>query len=69
MTILITENLKERPVNCYLPVSKGTCANYTSRFYFNSFHQRCQHFIYTGCNGNDNNFATWEKCQMECNSK
>jgi hypothetical protein len=26
----------------------------------------CQHFVYTGCGGNENNFATKELCQSEC---
>ncbi|RNA20280.1 kunitz-type serine protease inhibitor vestiginin-7-like [Brachionus plicatilis] len=58
----------ERPIHCHLPLATGSCKNYTSRFYFNSFLQRCAHFVYTGCEGNHNNFDTWEKCEMECNT-
>ncbi|CAF0722269.1 unnamed protein product [Brachionus calyciflorus] len=58
----------ERPLYCHLPLATGTCKNYTSRFYFNSFMQKCSHFVYTGCGGNQNNFDTWEKCEMECNT-
>lgn len=61
-------NQIERPVNCHLPLASGKCRDYSSRYYFNSFQKRCIHFVYTGCNGNPNNFLTWEKCHMECNT-
>lgn len=49
-----------------MPLLPGYCRdpaqkNYSSRFYFDSFHQTCKHFIYTGCEGNSNNFKTWER--------
>jgi len=57
----------ERPYKCHLPAAKGRCRNYESRFYYNSFHQACEHFIFRGCNGNENNFRTWTECNRECN--
>lgn len=57
----------ERPYKCHLPVAKGRCRNYESRFYYNPFHQACEHFVYRGCHGNENNFNTWHECDTECN--
>jgi hypothetical protein len=58
----------ERPPKCYMPLVPGNCRDYTSRYFYNPFKKECVHFIYTGCNGNSNNFPDWETCQMECNT-
>lgn len=56
----------ERPIRCHMPLDSGNCGvkNYSSRFYYNSFHHRCMHFIYSGCNGNENNFEKWEQVNI-----
>jgi len=57
-----------RPVRCTERLSYGNCKMYTSRFYFNTASQRCVHFIYTGCDGTANNFASREHCLATCNT-
>lgn len=36
------------------------------RFYFNDALGICQHFYYSGCDGNANNFPTEEACIASC---
>lgn len=60
---------EDRPNKCLLPPRSGDCGpgQYESRHYWNPSKNRCAHFIYTGCNGNENNFESLERCQAECN--
>merc|ERR1719446_1864416 len=41
---------------------QGTCANAFARFRYDSSKKQCTKFVYTGCNGNDNNFKTLDDC-------
>ncbi|KAJ8356231.1 hypothetical protein SKAU_G00190250 [Synaphobranchus kaupii] len=51
---------------CSLPSTVGPCADWTSRFYYDSATGRCVHFWYGGCQGNRNNFLTREECRRSC---
>ncbi|XP_014217269.1 papilin isoform X2 [Copidosoma floridanum] len=51
---------------CLLPALLGECHNYTQRWYFDSYEQRCRQFYYGGCGGNTNNFHTESECQNRC---
>lgn len=52
--------------SCSLPSSVGPCADWTSRFYYDSTAGRCVHFWFGGCQGNRNNFLTREECLRSC---
>lgn len=39
------------------------------RWYFDFASQMCLEFIYGGCGGNSNNFATKELCEQQCGSR
>ena len=45
---------------------QGPCVNYMTRWYFNGDSQRCEQFIYGGCQGNRNKFLTELECTTEC---
>ena len=45
---------------------QGPCVNYMTRWYFNRDSQRCEQFIYGGCQGNRNKFLTELECTAEC---
>jgi hypothetical protein len=51
---------------CELPVKEGQCSNYLVRYYYNTYSRECVDFVYTGCNGNMNNFLTYDECKNKC---
>ncbi|KRZ68845.1 Papilin, partial [Trichinella papuae] len=50
------------PMGCLQPVETGNCDGVDVRWHYNKANHKCEAFVYTGCNGNDNNFAS----QLEC---
>jgi hypothetical protein len=44
----------------------GPCNVAVPRYFYNSEIQKCQAFMYGGCSGNLNNFATATECQHFC---
>lgn len=54
---------------CRQPLTVGNCRGFLPRYHFNQSSNRCEQFIYGGCQGNDNNFETLETCQEECEKK
>ena len=53
---------------CSLPMEAGPCRSLRSRFHYNPAAAACQPFLYGGCRGNANNFASLEACQQQCTS-
>ncbi|XP_051963421.1 papilin-like [Xyrauchen texanus] len=53
--------------HCLLPSVVGNCRAALPRFYYDVTNQTCKQFLYGGCGGNDNNFATQEACETSCN--
>nr|XP_046181756.1 tissue factor pathway inhibitor 2-like [Oncorhynchus gorbuscha] len=51
---------------CQLQVDVGPCKVYLQRYYYNTFTQQCEEFIYGGCQGNANNFMSFLACQKAC---
>ena len=51
---------------CSLPLKQGNCKAYKPRFYYNSQSQKCEKFIFGGCQGNENNFPTFRDCVKKC---
>ena len=51
---------------CFLPVETGNCLENEVRWYYNSADGICEQFMYTGCGGNENNYATETECEDEC---
>ena len=51
---------------CSLEAERGLCRGYFPRHYYNGKSGKCEKFIYGGCGGNDNNFATQEECEKSC---
>ena len=44
----------------------GNCHGYLERYYFSSRSKRCLPFLYSGCKGNGNNFASKAECMDVC---
>ncbi|XP_057307796.1 low-density lipoprotein receptor-related protein 4-like isoform X3 [Hydractinia symbiolongicarpus] len=53
---------------CVLPKHYGPCHSLSKiyRWYFNNATGKCEKFVYGGCGGNRNNFATKYQCQLRC---
>lgn len=51
---------------CSLSSEMGPCRASFPRFYFAG--DKCEEFIYGGCEGNGNNFKSVEECQQRCGS-
>ncbi|ELU04243.1 hypothetical protein CAPTEDRAFT_219882 [Capitella teleta] len=51
---------------CFLPKSVGRCKASSEVYFYNSKTSQCETFIYGGCLGNDNRFATMDDCVAEC---
>jgi hypothetical protein len=52
---------------CSLSSDAGRqCTTAVSRWYFDTINQRCSTFLYYGCDGNPNNFATASSCETYC---
>ncbi|GFR67590.1 papilin [Elysia marginata] len=55
-----------RPETCYQPASAGPCLAAFSRYYYNKTEDQCLAFIYGGCGGNQNNYASRQDCARDC---
>uniref|UniRef100_A0A8C0GBN3 BPTI/Kunitz inhibitor domain-containing protein n=1 Tax=Chelonoidis abingdonii TaxID=106734 RepID=A0A8C0GBN3_CHEAB len=53
---------------CKLPVDAGSCFSYMTRYFYNSVTDSCEEFVYGGCEGNGNRFATKNECLKTCGS-
>lgn len=51
---------------CMQPVDPGTCRKIMLRWYFSAEDESCAPFYYSGCDGNENNFETYQECFAIC---
>lgn len=51
---------------CSLPAEAGPCDAAIPRWYHDAESGHCERFVYGGCGGNANNFATLAECQGAC---
>ncbi|CAM9604038.1 unnamed protein product [Lampetra fluviatilis] len=54
------------PKICLWPAARGNCEDNKPRYFYNVEKQACETFHYSGCDGNDNNFANEETCKHVC---
>ncbi|XP_063871699.1 papilin-like isoform X8 [Scylla paramamosain] len=54
---------------CYLASSPGNCDEHEQRWFFDAAVGQCKSFVYSGCGGNNNNFATYEDCENSCGNQ
>eukprot|EP01084_Bolivina_argentea_P096407 173336_1 len=53
---------------CHLPKQTGPCKGSFIRYYYNVLSEKCEQFIYGGCDGNVNNFESLTDCEIKCTS-
>ncbi|KAG5845992.1 hypothetical protein ANANG_G00145020 [Anguilla anguilla] len=51
---------------CLAPMSEGSCTEYILQWYHHGRSGECRPFLYGGCGGNHNRFATKQACQRRC---
>lgn len=51
---------------CDQPLEAGPCSGSFERWYYNKEADRCEPFVYGGCKGNKNNYATEAACHHHC---
>ncbi|CAN0115493.1 unnamed protein product [Lampetra fluviatilis] len=51
---------------CTMDREIGPCEAHVPRYFYNRYTQRCQKFIFGGCDGNANNFKTETECRIAC---
>jgi hypothetical protein len=51
---------------CKLPKEAGPCEAEIPRWWFNSATDKCEPFVYGGCQGNANNFESAQACVQAC---
>jgi hypothetical protein len=44
----------------------GPCRGQFNRWFFDPVAKECREFVYGGCHGNENRFATRESCEQRC---
>lgn len=52
--------------SCMLPTQSGSCSDRLTRYSYDSNDGLCKPFIYSGCEGNTNNFDSQAKCEDNC---
>ncbi|CAG9813449.1 unnamed protein product, partial [Phaedon cochleariae] len=53
-------------VGCSIPKERGTCRNYTVKWFFDMDYGGCSRFWYGGCDGNENRYKSKEECESVC---
>ncbi|XP_054258197.1 papilin isoform X2 [Macrosteles quadrilineatus] len=51
---------------CTLPKDRGTCRDFTVKWFYDTEYGGCSRFWYGGCEGNENRFKSQEECKQTC---
>ncbi|XP_031770327.2 trypsin inhibitor-like [Galleria mellonella] len=51
---------------CHLPLRTGSCPGVLKRYGYDVAVHDCVEFTYGGCDGNANNFDTYNECIVAC---
>jgi hypothetical protein len=51
---------------CHIPPDAGPCRSAIEKYFYNPTTGCCEKFTYGGCQGNSNNFQTYEDCRTTC---
>jgi hypothetical protein len=51
---------------CALDKDRGSCRNFTVKWFFDMEYGGCSRFWWGGCDGNDNRFASQDDCKAHC---
>ena len=51
-----------------MPREIGSCFESHLRYHYDDQTDECRPFVFSGCDGNENNFETQEECYAMCSS-
>ena len=51
---------------CFLPDNHGPCENSVAQWFYDNRDGVCKQFLYGGCGGNGNRFASRQECEQKC---
>uniref|UniRef100_A0A3B4U2F0 BPTI/Kunitz inhibitor domain-containing protein n=1 Tax=Seriola dumerili TaxID=41447 RepID=A0A3B4U2F0_SERDU len=51
---------------CHFKKAIGECSGQYLRYYYDSVHNKCKRFIWSGCIGNGNRFFDYNSCNATC---
>jgi len=51
---------------CEPEKAPGKCRGFQKKYFHNKNAKKCQEFIYTGCQGNENNYDSLDECEATC---
>uniref|UniRef100_A0A4W3J8K4 BPTI/Kunitz inhibitor domain-containing protein n=1 Tax=Callorhinchus milii TaxID=7868 RepID=A0A4W3J8K4_CALMI len=51
---------------CSQPMDEGSCSLYVLLWYYYPESSECRPFVYSGCGGNNNHFASKQECMDRC---
>ncbi|XP_035521194.1 boophilin-G2 [Morone saxatilis] len=51
---------------CHFKKKPGSCNGHFLRYYYDSVHNKCKKFLWTGCIGNGNRFFDYNSCNTTC---
>uniref|UniRef100_A0A914W5J1 BPTI/Kunitz inhibitor domain-containing protein n=1 Tax=Plectus sambesii TaxID=2011161 RepID=A0A914W5J1_9BILA len=57
---------QNRLQKCQQAAERGSCFSSHTRWFFDQRAGECATFVYSGCDGNDNNFETKQECEQAC---
>ncbi|XP_075153891.1 uncharacterized protein LOC142227312 [Haematobia irritans] len=67
--VLPTTTKLGKDPKCLLPMEPGPCRMRLARFYYNAETDKCEEFIFGGCQGNANAFGFVKTCEDACKNK
>ncbi|KAF8567654.1 hypothetical protein P879_07395 [Paragonimus westermani] len=67
--LVLFQNCCALQQHCLLPIEPGPCLAFFRRFAYDADSEQCIEFIYGGCGGNKNKFASLEECESQCGWK
>ena len=66
----VADVLKKRYSDpCWQMADTGPCEAAMTRYFYDKSTGKCESFLYGGCEGNINNFESYDACQKACSSE
>uniref|UniRef100_A0A2K6F8C3 Serine peptidase inhibitor, Kunitz type 4 n=1 Tax=Propithecus coquereli TaxID=379532 RepID=A0A2K6F8C3_PROCO len=54
---------------CVMEMDAGSCFEIHFRYFYNKTSKKCENFVFSGCDGNLNNYKLKIECQVACEAE